>query len=195
MAETLMDLSVSDLLAPVRATSAGLLEGGRTSPPEVLELMAAIGADLSSRTSRQVSIGDVHAADLVLTMERMQLRELAVMTPRAWGKIFTLKEFVRRGGSLGGRLKDEAVDAWIARVHDGRQTADLLDESPIDDVEDPYGGSPEQYRATKVELEALVARVADLLFGEPPPLADPDVAAVTAAEKPARSRFGLVRRG
>lgn len=190
-----MNAKVAGLLPPLGVTSAGLLEGGRASPPEVVELMAAIGADLGERTSRQVSTDDVDRCDLVLTMERLHLREVAVMAPYAWGKIFTLKELVRRGAAAGGWMRGEAVEDWIARLHDGRETTDLLGASPSDDVDDPYGGSPEQYAATKVELADLTAQLAELIFEQPPPVPRPEVAAVISDEKPPRSRFSIVRRG
>jgi protein-tyrosine-phosphatase len=203
MAEALMRKRMTELLAPARVASAGLLEGGRTSPPEVVELMASVGADLSERTSRQVSVDDLDRADLVLTMERQQLREVAVMTSTAWPKTFTMKELVQRGATVGGRLDGEEVDSWVARVHAGREPADLLDSAPMDEVADPFGGPFEAYAATKLELEDLVAQLGNLLFvpGAVPvvvlaeELADSGEGAVASAEQPGRSLFGLVRRG
>jgi protein-tyrosine-phosphatase len=164
MAEALMGKRIGELQAPADVASAGLLEGGRLSPPEVIELMAQIGVDLSSRTSRQVSVEDLDRSDLVLTMERQQLREVAIMTPLAWPKTFTLKELIGRCTSVGGRLEGEALESWIARVHEKRQPADLLGESSSDEVADPYGGTAAEYNATMLELEDLVAQLADLIF-------------------------------
>jgi protein-tyrosine-phosphatase len=220
MAEALMGKRIAELSVPAAVASAGLLEGGRTSPPEVVELMASIGADLAERRSRQVSIDDVDHADLVLTMERRHLREVAIMTPTAWQKTFTLKELVRRGASVGGALEDEPLDSWIARAHAGREPADLLGEAPIDEVADPYGAGRDAYAATNLELEGLVTQLADLIFlpasvqaepstgelmpaeptpAEPTPAeptpAEPTPAEPTPAEPRGRSRFGLVRRG
>jgi protein-tyrosine-phosphatase len=195
MAEALMHKRVAELQASAGVASVGLLEGGRFSPPEVIELMAQIGADLSDRTSRQVSVEDLDRSDLVLTMERQQLREVSIMTPTAWAKTFTLKELVGRCASVGGRLEGEPVESWIARVHDGREPADLLGESSVDEVADPYGGTAEDYAATKLEIDALVAQLADLIFVPATAPEDPTDGAGASPERPGRSLLGLVRRG
>jgi protein-tyrosine phosphatase len=195
MAEALMRTRVTVLEATAGVASVGLLEGGRVSPPEIIELMAQIGADLSDRTSRQVSVEDLDRSDIVLTMERQQLREVSIMTPTAWAKTFTLKELVGRCASVGGRLEGEEVESWIARVHDGREPADLLGESSLDDVADPYGGTPGDYTATKLEIEVLVAQLADLIFVPGAAPGDPTEGAVDLPERPGRSLLGLVRRG
>jgi protein-tyrosine phosphatase len=202
MAEVLMAKRIAELLAPARVASAGLLEGGRTSPPEVVELMVSVGVDLSERASRQVSVDDLDRADLVLTMERQQLREVAVMTTTTWPKTFTMKELVRRGATVGGRLEGEAAGSWIARAHAGREPADLIDRAPMDEVADPFGGTFEEYAATKIELEDLVDQLGDLLFvpGAVPAVvlaespSDPgEEADAPADQQRGRSRFGLVR--
>lgn len=169
-----MGQRLRELRTSAGVASAGLLEGGRLSPPEVIELMALIGVDLSHRTSREVSVEDIDRSDLVLTMERHQLREVSLLTPAAWAKTFTLKEFIGRCASVGGRPEGEPVESWIARVHEGRQVADLLGESSIDEVADPYGGTPEEYASTELELEGLVAQLADLIFvPAPEPASEP----------------------
>jgi protein-tyrosine-phosphatase len=199
MAEALMVQRLSELRASAGVASAGLLEGGRLSPPEVIELMALIGVDLSHRTSREVSVEDIDRSDLVLTMERFQLREVSVLTPPAWAKTFTLKEFIGRCTSVGGRREGESVESWIARVHEGRQVADLLGESSIDEVADPYGGTPDQYASTELELEGLVAQLADLICGPPAEAASEPPAridgVVASPDRGGRSRLGLARRG
>ena len=190
-----MGKRIRELGATAGVTSAGLLEGGRPCPPEVIELMGLIGVDLSDRTSRQVSIDDVDRSHLVLTMERQQLREVAIMTPTAWPKTFTLKELIGRCASVGGRLEGEPVESWIARVHDGREPSDLLGDAPIDEVADPYGGTTEEYTATEIELEAVVAELARLLFVPASVPPEPTAGPAPPAERSGRSRRGLVRRG
>ena len=50
----------------------------------------------------------------------------------------------------------------------GRTPRDLLGTDTSDDVADPYGGEEEGYERTLREIDALVARVVDLMW--PPPL-------------------------
>ena len=202
MAEALMRQCIADRNASASVSSAGLLEGGHPCPPEIVALMASIGVDLTERQSRQLTADLIESADLVLTMEREHLREIAVMVESAWQRTFTLKEIVRRGTDVGCRSGREPMESWIARVHTGREPTELLGASSGDDVADPYGGTAEQYTATKLELESLVAEVADLIW--PTEAAKLGVAGDTVAEVDAgatesertgrRARFGLSRR-
>jgi protein-tyrosine phosphatase len=174
-------------------SSAGLLEDGRTSPEEVVELVGTLGGDLSERTSHQVTAEDLDRADVVITMERHHLREAALMTASAWPKTFTLKEIVRRGSAIGGIEEDEPVEAFLARLHEDREPAELLGDSSSDDVADPFGGTAEQYEVTWHEIDELVTALADLL--RPSEEAPDDAAAVETIPVPRRSRFGLERKG
>jgi protein-tyrosine phosphatase len=195
MAEALMAKRIAELGAVAGVASAGLLPGGLKSPPEVIGLMEQIGADLSSRRSRQVGTDDLDGSDLVLTMEYQQLREVAIMTPTTWAKTFTAKELVRRSASVGGKSEDEPVETWIARVHAGREPADSFVEGRLDEVADPYGGTPAEYAAVALELESLVAQIADLVFVPGSVLPEQNEREVASSERPGRSRFSLVRRG
>jgi protein-tyrosine-phosphatase len=193
MAEVLMTRRMSQRGETAVVSSAGLLEDGRTSPAEVVGLVATLGIDLSERTSHQLSVEDLDRVDLVLTMERRQLREAALMTASAWPKTFTLKEIVRRGSAVGGMEEDERIEAWLARLHEDREPAELLGVSSTDDVVDPFGGTAEQYEVTWREIDGLVKALTDLLWPSEKP---PDGGAAAAAmPAPRRSRFGLARKG
>ena len=97
-------------------------------------------------------------------MGRRHAREVVLLDGRAWGRTFTLKEFVRRGEMVGGRGPDEALGAWLDRLHHGRQRTDLVGSSAGDDVADPIGGPLDGYRKTARELGALVDEAASLLW-------------------------------
>src|ERR1700676_890334 len=64
----LVPVEADDALEEVSVVSAGLLQGGYASPPEVVTVMAEMGIDLSGHSSRQLSPDLVVAADLVLCM-------------------------------------------------------------------------------------------------------------------------------
>lgn len=100
----------------------------------------------------------------MLGMERGHVREATVVEPSIWPQAFTLKELVRRAETVGARAADESLDAWLARVHEGRQPRDLLGASSDDDVTDPTGGTAAEHEDLALELEALVDRLVGLAW-------------------------------
>ncbi len=153
-----------DASEEVSVASAGLLQGGYASPPEVVTAMAELDVDLSRHRSAQVTPELVGASDVVLCMARRHAREVVLLDPEAWGRTFTLKDFVRRGDLVGRRRPDEALASWLGRLHRGRQRTDLVGSSVADDVPDPIGGPLDGYRRTARELGALADRAAALLW-------------------------------
>jgi protein-tyrosine phosphatase len=151
----------------VRATvrSAGMLGSGQRAAPEVVRALREIGLDVSAHRSRQMSDADLQRADLVLAMAREHLRYAVVLAPQAWPKAFTLKELVRRATSAGPRRPDQPLPDWLGRIHQSRDRLELLGEREADDVADPIGGPPGGYDATVAQLDALLARLADLAWG------------------------------
>jgi len=148
----------------VTVASAGLLQGGYMSPPEVVTAMAELGLDVSAHCSRQISPEVVESSDVIVGMGRRHAREIVLLDSDAWGRTFTLKEFVRRGDQVGRRRSDEALAPWLGRLHAGRRRTDLVGSSLDDDVPDPLGGPLDAYRKTARDLGALVDRVAALLW-------------------------------
>ena len=120
--------------------------------------MAAMGIDLTPHRSRIVDATMIRAADVVIGMERLHVREAVVLAPEMFGHTFTLKELVRRGESVGPR-GDEPVEQWMARISAGRRPLDQLGWSADDDVADPFGRSVKVYAATAAELDDLVSRL------------------------------------
>jgi len=192
MAEALMARRIRERDLPATVTSAGLLEGGWPSPPEIVELFGPLGIDMGGRRSRQLRADDLDRADLVLTMERAHVRAVTVMTPAAWSKTFTLKEVVRRAAAVGRLQEGETVAGWRARVQGDRLASSMLGQSGSDDVADPYGGPRERYRATMEEIDELVTELADLIWPRSP--APSSGLAPVTAPSARRSRFGLARR-
>ena len=127
-------------------------------------VLAKRGIALPDQLSRQLLQGDLQRADLVLAMERTHVRHSVLLVPEAWARTFTLKELVRRGEELGRRPPVESPGAWLARAHQGRDRPDLLGDSALDDVADPYGGPSSAYEAVVTEIEDLVDRLVRLLW-------------------------------
>ncbi len=181
MAAALFAERTALLSDPVEVSSAGTRATGeladRAVPPEVLEVMAPFGIDLSAHRSRELVQPLVEGADLIIGMSRRHVQEAILLDPPSWPKSFMLKELVRRGEELGPRRADQGVRSWIDLAHGGRTRESLVDRSRADDIADPIGRPVAEYRATAAELADLTTRLASLLWpGESaPPVETPSV--------------------
>jgi protein-tyrosine-phosphatase len=164
MAEALLVTRAAERELPATIVSAGVLEGGHERTAEVTAALAKRGIALPDKLSRRLVQGDLQSADLVLGMERAHVRQSVLLEPDVWSRTFTLKELVRRGAKLGARPSFESPGEWLARAHEGRERNDLLGDSLIDDVADPYGGPSSTYEAAVTEIEDLVDRLVSLLW-------------------------------
>lgn len=169
MAEVLLRARLSERGIQAEVASAGRLLGDQPASEGARLVMADRGLDLSTHSSRTCSPEDLRDADLVIAMAREHVRDAVLAHPEAFGRIFTLKELVRRGAAVGPRSAGQDVATWLSWVHRGRTHAGLLGTSPADDVADPMGGSDADYRRTADELEALLDQLMALLW--PPPAA------------------------
>jgi len=156
--------SVGGTDGPVTIASAGLLDGGRPTSPEVVSTLAPFGVDLTGHRSTRLTASALEGADLILGMERRHGREAVLIVPSAWGRTFTLKDLVRRGERAGPRRHGQPLGDWLALVGGDRARTDLIGRSSEDDVADPLGGDLAAYRATASELADLVQRLGRLLW-------------------------------
>jgi protein-tyrosine phosphatase len=162
MAQAMLSARLAARGVTVPVASAGLLDGDRRPPPEVISVMAARGIDVSRHRSRAVTAEDLAAADLILGLAREHIRHAAVLLPAAWPRAFTLRELLRRGRQAGRRAPGEPLGHWLARAADGRERAGLLGRSPADDVADPAGRPLPAYQATAYLLDRLTRDLAEL---------------------------------
>jgi protein-tyrosine phosphatase len=128
------------------------------------------GADLSSSALKQEHI---RWADLILTMTTGHKSAVLQRFPEAVEKTHALKEFVEVGEDVLAAIDErekliaelqlkQALSQEITREE--RARLDQLErEIPDFDIQDPFGGSLEQYRQAAVEIEAglrkLIARL------------------------------------
>ena len=144
--------------------SAGLGPAGEPVPDEVVAVMAARGIDLAGHRSTTLTAPMVEAADLIIGMSLRHVQEAVLLDPESWVRTFRLKELVARGEFIGPRLPGQELAAWVRAAQGDRSRTALAHHSPADDVADPYGGPPEGYVATAVELEDLTGRLSALLW-------------------------------
>ncbi len=164
MAAALFAHQLPELDPPVAIGSAGLMEGGRAAPDEVLEVMASRGIDLSGHESRSLEPSLLGEADLIVGMGRRHVQEAVLLDPSCWPRAFMLRELVRRGSETGPRRPHQDPADWIADNHRGRTRSSLVDRSTNDDIADPYGGPLAGYRSTADELHGLTTALAGLLW-------------------------------
>jgi protein-tyrosine-phosphatase len=75
-------------------TSAGTEVGGTGVRPEVQRAAAAMNLDLSEHRIRPLDPKACLEPDLVLAMAWDQVSHIWSLVPEAWGRVFTIKEFV-----------------------------------------------------------------------------------------------------
>jgi protein-tyrosine phosphatase len=158
----------------IEVASAGTLDLDQASPDEVIAAAAELGVDMSSHLSHRFTLDDLAAADLIIGMAREHVREVVLACPPIWPRTFTLPELVRRGHAVGPRDHRESLADWLARVHEGRHHADLLGNSDDDDIPDPIGGPPSEYRASAGLIAGLVDELVELAWSaDLPPIERP----------------------
>lgn len=146
----------------VTVSSSGLMPPGRPAPSEVVDVMGARGIDVTDHRSRTFDADVIAAADLILGMERHHLTELVAISPDAYTRCFTLREFSRRllGLGLGA---DDATDLGgiLDMIAQSRGRRDVLRVGVADEIPDPMGRSPKVFERTAEEICALVDLVID----------------------------------
>jgi len=163
MGEVLLRRVLESRQLPARVGSAGFLESGAPAMPPAIETMADEGLDLSGHVSRQLDPPMVDQADLIVTMTRQHVIQLAVMAPEAWPRVYQLTDLVRRAESVGRRAPEQPFADWLALVGAGRTRSGLLADKLSDDIDDPVGGPRSAYDRTKVILDDQLSRLARLL--------------------------------
>lgn len=160
LAQRIAEVGPSD----VTVESAGTLGTTQQVPTELQQEAAAYGLDLSAHRPRRVDPETIVRADLVLGMERAHVREIVLADPPSFAKTFTLREILRRGGERGPRGEHQTLADWLGQLGDGRRHSELLGTSPLDDVPDPMGGHPEEYRTMLMELATSTQTLHSLIW-------------------------------
>lgn len=164
MAEGLLRKRLDERKINAHVHSAGRLQSGRPADRHSIEVLAERGIDIRSHRSRTNSTQILEPANLVIAMAREHVRDAVTIHSPAWPRTFTLKELVRRGEANGKRPQEVSIETWLGNLHAGRERRDLLGESHMDDIEDPYGYSREVFEQLAGELDDLTARMINLMW-------------------------------
>lgn len=147
--------------------SAGTAGDGTPPPERAAAVMAAMGLDIAGRPSRRLAPDDLAGADLVITMTRQHLVEVATLHRGAWDQAFTFSDLLKRAAAAGGRVEGETLARWARRMSAGRTRSAVLAARSSGDVPDPMGGSLRDYEQTADLLKRMVAELAPCLCPAP----------------------------
>ncbi len=161
MAEALLRRRLeSNGCGDIKVTSSGTWAyHGREATLEAIETVAARGADLSSHRSRPVVPAEIAAADLVVAMTSVHVREILSLVPEVGDKLVLMKEIkeIPPGPVRPDATKKERIEALVGGQRPPRRRSL--------DVDDPMGLPAHVYERTARELtegiDALVKLLCD----------------------------------
>ena len=140
--------------APVRIVTAGThVVEGQPMSRRTRDALAAVGFAAPDHRSRQLTEGDIEAADLILAMAGEHVSYIRRRHPQAAARTATIKRLVRDLPA-----GPDPLSARIARLG----LADVLVE-PWEDVEDPAGGEDDVYASCAHELAGLCTELHTLI--------------------------------
>ena len=164
MAEVLLAQHLDDVGVAAVVRSSGRLGDGTPVDRFAVAAMRERVLDLAGRRSRPLVESDVSAADLVITMERAHVLDVAQLDMASWARTFTLPELLRRALRVGQRGAGEPLSEWVRRVHDGRDAAAMIDGDTSDDIADPIGGSITDFRTCASIIDRYLEQLVALAF-------------------------------
>ncbi len=136
----------------LRSAGVAALEGSEV-PRVVVKAGEILGVDLSGHRARLLSREDVAWADLVVTMEDSQARQVVALAPEAAPKTFTLKALSLVDPEL---LGEGDLGEALARLKVRRTGAG--------GIPDPYGADLGAVVSVGEEIRFHLSRLADLLL-------------------------------
>jgi protein-tyrosine phosphatase len=166
MAAGLLRARLAEAGVAADVASAGFGPPGEPAVDEAVQVMRDVDVDLRPHLSRHVTVDDLSGSDLVVVMTRQHAIDAVVLYPQAWPRTFPIVDLMRRGRRIGPIGREETLPQWTARVHVGRQRAQLLSQPTADDVDDPIGRPLSAFRRTRDLLDELVTGLAGLIAGD-----------------------------
>jgi len=172
LAHQLLQTAVATRLSPELASAVVVHSAGTEAPvgaamsAPAAVISARLGNDPTTHSARQLTVSDIHSADLVLVASRRHRSEVAQLVPRATRTMFTIREFARIAATLESAPVASVSDLRdsVARVAAHRGYAPV-DDPALDDIVDPIGRSERTYERMASELVPAIATVSATLFG------------------------------
>ncbi|QLQ36111.1 low molecular weight phosphatase family protein [Micromonospora robiginosa] len=160
MAEFLARRMLADM--PVVAASAGTdAVDGAPMHPYAVEVA---GADAAAFRTRRLRPEHLRAATLVLTATRRQRSACTALAPAALGRTFTLHQFARLAAAATPTAADGGTPLRAAVAAAVRARGRMQPAAPgADDLWDPIGGSPADFRRCAEEIERSIRSVLTLI--------------------------------
>ncbi|MGC4892618.1 low molecular weight phosphatase family protein [Micromonospora sp. DT31] len=150
---------------PLAVASAGTdAIDGAAMHPYAVEVAAGTGADPAAFRTRRLRPEHLGAATLVLTATRRQRSACTALAPNALPRTFTLRQFARLAAAA--RPAEAVADTPLraAVVAAVRARGRLQPPAPgADDLGDPIGGSPADFRHCAREIERSIRPVLALI--------------------------------
>ncbi|MEH0846131.1 low molecular weight phosphatase family protein [Micromonospora sp. CPCC 205711] len=150
---------------PIAVASAGThAVPGRPMHPYAAEIAAETGADPAAFVSRELRPEQLAEATLVLTATRGQRSACTALAPGVLHRTFTLRQFARLAAAADPPA--EPVDAPLrAAVRAAARARGRLQPAPgdADDLRDPVGGTPADFRRCAEEIERSMRPVLALI--------------------------------
>ena len=145
-----------------QVSSAGTRQTDLGVDPEAVRAAADLGFDISGHRPRALSrqLVDDFGADLVVTMTRRHLREVATTSRDSFARTFTLRDLARRLDDQGLITPGAPVRTVLTAISGDRRPSHLIADDPEDDIGDPYGTGRVNVRRTARELDHLAQDVA-----------------------------------
>ncbi|MEU4365958.1 low molecular weight phosphatase family protein [Micromonospora chersina] len=170
MAEFIARRLLRDL--PVAVASAGTdAPDGAAMHPYAVEVAAGTGADPAAFRTRRLRPEHLTRAGLVLTATRRQRSVCTALAPAALPRTFTLRQFARLAAAAAEAPEateptapraDSPLRAAVAVA--ARARGRLQPATPdADDLRDPIGGSPADFRRCAEEIERSIRQVLALI--------------------------------
>ncbi len=156
----------------LEVSSCGILFDGESASDTVIEVLAERDLDATDHVSRKFRLDLLDGIDVVVTMERMHARELALVAKGA--RIHTLGALVEWLTAAAHAELSGTPTQRLAVFARGRSAGDLLG-AGADEVDDPHGRSKRAHRRTADRLELMCAGLLDGLFGPVEPAVDEPV--------------------
>jgi protein-tyrosine phosphatase len=151
----------------IEVASAGTIGDGTPPPDHAVSVMKDMGLDIAGRPSRRLRAADIDSADLVVTMSRDLLVEVATICPAGLERSFTFADLIDRASRAGGPQMGESLRAWAQRMAAGRTTSSILQLPMRSDITDPIGAGVTVYERTRDMLDRLTSELAGVLATDP----------------------------